>query len=671
MLHVICLNAFNYQDRGRDYVHILHDSVRRNLPAGFEGTFEVFTDDADGYHPDIIVRPLPEVGLGGWWNKLALFKPGLFTPGDRVIYFDLDTLITGRLDDIVKYDGDFAALRDVYRPHGLQSSVMAWRAGVGMSDIWALWDIKGRPEVDGGDQIWIEDVLASTRALPFDRLQDLYPDLFASYKITGGKLPAKASVVFFHGFPRPHQVTTGWVPEVWKIGGLMRAELDTVANTEHEKLFANVRASSARDLRWLDYAEAHDGHAAIVGGGPSAARFIDEIRLRQQHGQQVWALNGAAEWLLECGIVADAQIIVDARPETAALLAPGLPHHFIASQCDSSIFDRVSPETTTLWHSNAAGIEDVLQAEAERPVHLIGGGSTVGLSAMVVAQVLGFRQIHLYGYDSSYAADDVHHAYPQAINDADLVVDVVAGEHRFRAAPWMVTQAQEFVSLATWLAEVGCVITVHGDGLLPAIAHDMVAHPRYSGAQLRAAEVLARLPAGPVIGAEIGVFAGDMSRQLLDRSDLQLLMVDSWEGDGKAYAGDSGDWHSGLTQTKQDDYRASAQRVASASGRGSIIAARSGEAAKFVADGTLDFVFIDADHSYDGVKADIAAWLPKLKPGGLLSGHDYDNPEFPKFGVARAVDEFVAGAGLQLELGANLTWFVSVHDLSERERHRA
>lgn len=40
-------------------------------------------------------------------------------------------------------------------------------------------------------------------------------------------------------------------------------------------------------------------------------------------------------------------------------------------------------------------------------------------------------------------------------------------------------------------------------------------------------------------------------------------------------------------------------------------------------DKSLDFVFIDADHSYEGVKKDIIAWLPKVKPGGILAGHDY------------------------------------------------
>jgi hypothetical protein len=45
-------------------------------------------------------------------------------------------------------------------------------------------------------------------------------------------------------------------------------------------------------------------------------------------------------------------------------------------------------------------------------------------------------------------------------------------------------------------------------------------------------------------------------------------------------------------------------------------------AANLYNDATLDFVFLDADHSYDAIKSDIISWLPKIKPGGLLAGHD-------------------------------------------------
>jgi hypothetical protein len=83
---------------------------------------------------------------------------------------------------------------------------------------------------------------------------------------------------------------------------------------------------------------------------------------------------------------------------------------------------------------------------------------------------------------------------------------------------------------------------------------------------------------------------------------------------------------------------------------------RSPEDASSFPDGSLDLVFIDGDHSYDACKADILAWGPKLKAGGILSGHDYQLPYWPVGatrqnegfpGVVRAVDELAPNRTLQ------------------------
>jgi len=60
------------------------------------------------------------------------------------------------------------------------------------------------------------------------------------------------------------------------------------------------------------------------------------------------------------------------------------------------------------------------------------------------------------------------------------------------------------------------------------------------------------------------------------------------------------------------------------------------EMADKVEDGSLDFIFIDADHVYESVKKDILAWIPKVREGGLVSGHDWDFP-----GVRQAIDELL------------------------------
>jgi hypothetical protein len=201
-------------------------------------------------------------------------------------------------------------------------------------------------------------------------------------------------------------------------------------------------------------------------------------------------------------------------------------------------------------------------------------------------------------------------------------------------------------------------VDVHGDGLLPHIAkligRPLVAH------EARARAIHTRLPEHPVRVAEIGVFVGMLSRELLRRPDLELLMVDSWEsGDGAYPEGGLSDFHATLSQEKQDHiYKTALWNTEFAKDRRHVHRMRSTDAARMVPDGSLDCVFVDANHSYDACKSDIDAWLPKLKPGGLLSGHDYDHPDFPLWGVKRAVDEFAAATGLPLETGENFTWFI-------------
>lgn len=90
--------------------------------------------------------------------------------------------------------------------------------------------------------------------------------------------------------------------------------------------------------------------------------------------------------------------------------------------------------------------------------------------------------------------------------------------------------------------------------------------------------------------------------------------------------------------------------------RTKILRMTSKRAAAEIPDG-LDLVFIDGNHSYEYVREDIALWLPKVRAGGILSGHDYHAALFP--GVVQAVDEAFERTRL---LGPDETWFVLKKD---------
>ena len=156
-------------------------------------------------------------------------------------------------------------------------------------------------------------------------------------------------------------------------------------------------------------------------------------------------------------------------------------------------------------------------------------------------------------------------------------------------------------------------------------------------------------------GAEVGVYDGKMSGALFKLIPmLRLYMIDRWT----AYTPDqvAGDPAARMPKIGRKEWkkiRAAAFAVAAKyKDRSTIFRMDSVEAASYIPDASLDFVFIDGDHSYEGCKRDIMAWMPKVKPGGWLMGHDYTI----RPGIKRAVDEM----GMVIELDRDKVWAVKL-----------
>lgn len=181
--------------------------------------------------------------------------------------------------------------------------------------------------------------------------------------------------------------------------------------------------------------------------------------------------------------------------------------------------------------------------------------------------------------------------------------------------------------------------------------------------QRRGGEVLRRLEGvkNPV-GVEVGVYRGALSACVLrERTDLIWHMVDTWARpeDGSSYA-KSGDSVSMLSDYEFEEvFRDACQRVSNL--QGAVIRRKeSTEAAKDFQDGSLDVVFIDGDHSDEGVRADVLAWFPKVKKGGYLGGHDWRTPgKVNGYHVGPAVEATFAEMGIKpdIRLGADRTWW--------------
>ena len=153
------------------------------------------------------------------------------------------------------------------------------------------------------------------------------------------------------------------------------------------------------------------------------------------------------------------------------------------------------------------------------------------------------------------------------------------------------------------------------------------------------------------VGAEIGVAEGRFSAALLQACpDLKLWGFDPYGPGYKTWMGT--EWSE--AQQLANRVRAYAVQM-HFKPRFTLIEKTSLEAAAWLEGAQLGFVFIDADHSYDAVKADIAAWRERVRPGGWLTGHDYDPVKFP--GVVAAVREAFPE---RLQLEDDFTWMIQL-----------
>jgi len=159
-------------------------------------------------------------------------------------------------------------------------------------------------------------------------------------------------------------------------------------------------------------------------------------------------------------------------------------------------------------------------------------------------------------------------------------------------------------------------------------------------------------------GAEIGVSCGAFSKILFDNSKLSKLhLIDPWISQDKEIYNDE----TNVDQEGFDErYQLVTKLFKDEGDRCRTLRMTSEEAAKEIEDDSLDFVYIDGNHSYEAASQDISLWWPKVKKGGVFSGHDYTNGGPYNFGVKRAVDEFISKHGGELYIVKHLapSWYI-------------
>lgn len=238
-------------------------------------------------------------------------------------------------------------------------------------------------------------------------------------------------------------------------------------NVSKEVILNNIRNNLKN--RWLDK-RLGSGSLCVVGGGPSLKRNIETIK---RLNMDVMALNNAHDYLIQNNIIPKYAVLLDARDDNVNFYKN--PHkdvtYLLASQVSLKVFEALEGHEVYLWHVGSDETKKYCNEHGIKHYLEINGGCTVGLRSLYLSFAIGYTDLHLFGFDSSF--EDYHHAYKQELNDSQDVIEVMVEGESFKTSPTMAKQAYQFQSVSLMLVRGGAEITVYGSGLLPKIHMEM------------------------------------------------------------------------------------------------------------------------------------------------------------------------------------------------------
>lgn len=284
--------------------------------------------------------------------------------------------------------------------------------------------------------------------------------------------------------PTMHTELSGNIHHVKKINhdGTLFHKLDqvnTVTATAQDEILSNIKANIKRNLTRLHHlpefhkVKGFNKKIALVGGGPSLKYYLDDIR----QFRTVFACGSCNDYLMSNGIIPTYAGICDPDPLSINYYQKldTEVKYLVASGCDSKIFEHLKKHQIVMWHchSDAYKPEDI-----EEGYQAVGGGCTIGLRAINIALILGYNNIHLFGFDSCMSDDVESHAY-QAEDVGTLYSIKVGNDNEldyssktFKVAGYQLAQAYNFIDMYKKCSDI-FVPTIYGNGLLAAIIENM------------------------------------------------------------------------------------------------------------------------------------------------------------------------------------------------------
>ena len=240
--------------------------------------------------------------------------------------------------------------------------------------------------------------------------------------------------------------------------------------------YANMESAIARGLPRLERVPIDDAKTLhIACYGPSLKETWGELHLASDKSESIISMSGSTKFLVERGIVPTYHVDMDPRQNKVMTSLPAVPGvtYLVASVCDPAYFDALleANANVVLWHTVSSNWEQDLKwvAEHDPETILVSTGSTIGLGAIQLGGVLGFRRFEIHGMDGSFDASMSRHAGHHAGKTQKPNITWDAGGVKYWTSKIMSNAVAETINTAKNFP----IFTVwHGNGLTQALIRE-------------------------------------------------------------------------------------------------------------------------------------------------------------------------------------------------------
>lgn len=258
---------------------------------------------------------------------------------------------------------------------------------------------------------------------------------------------------------------------------------------ESTERWTNVAWSIPRYGKRIQLAPKHSRRAILCCYGPSITEQVDSIKERTAQGNcDVVSVSGAHDFLIANGIIPTYHVECDPRPHKAINLEKSHPgvQYLIASVCHPAYFERLGDADVRLWHiASMDHTQRLVDELKESSDHIISGGGSVGLRSLPLLYVMGYREYHIFGMDSSFRDEGEKQWAGKHAGKRQDVVDCQCGDRVFKTSPILMTYATHFFEHIQKTGDAS--YAVYGDGLLRSMCAMFAGLPQCSDLAAKAA----------------------------------------------------------------------------------------------------------------------------------------------------------------------------------------